>query len=106
MGTRRAVVKREVPYHNFAHLHSTREAWLRQYVMRAHSTEGYARRAQRILDIGSSSGYCSFHMARTNPGAEVVGVDVAEAVVHYARRRLGWSSWDGNEEGGVFDSGR
>jgi ubiquinone/menaquinone biosynthesis C-methylase UbiE len=40
----------------------------------------------RVLDLGTGTGLAAFALARRFPGAEVVGVDVAEKMVDEARR--------------------
>jgi ubiquinone/menaquinone biosynthesis C-methylase UbiE len=43
---------------------------------------------ERVLDLGSGTGAFEERLAETVPGAEVVGVDVAPAMVERARRKL------------------
>jgi SAM-dependent methyltransferase len=40
-----------------------------------------------ILDLGSGTGYSALHLARTNPGATVVAVDVSAEMLNRARLR-------------------
>ncbi len=42
-----------------------------------------------VLDIGCGAGELSLALARSNPGAQIVGVDVAPALVEVARQRGG-----------------
>jgi ubiquinone/menaquinone biosynthesis C-methylase UbiE len=43
---------------------------------------------RHVLDLGSGTGDSAVHMARRWPAAEVVGVDIAPAMVDEARRKL------------------
>ena len=42
---------------------------------------------RRVLDLGTGTGEAAFRVARRFPDAEVVGVDLAEAMVDEARRK-------------------
>lgn len=44
----------------------------------------------RILDIGCGTGYCTRALARRYAGAEVVGIDIAHAMLRRARRAESW----------------
>ena len=44
----------------------------------------------RILDIGCGTGYCTRALARRYRGAEVIGIDIAHAMLHRARRGGSW----------------
>ncbi|OUC13840.1 MAG: SAM-dependent methyltransferase [Alkalinema sp. CACIAM 70d] len=67
------------------------------YVLYTHSliTANY-RRSQKvvssegklILDAGCGTGYKSFALAKANPGAKVIGVDLSEDSVELAKQRL------------------
>lgn len=87
---------------DFADVHSFGGNWLaRQYIMRAQFAASYARSATRVLDIACGSGYNTFHLARANARAEVVGIDLSPAAVAcasslYAAPNLSF------EEGDVF----
>jgi len=72
--------------YEFAQLHQHKNDWLgRQHIMRARFAADYAKSARRILDIASGSGYCTYHLARMNPQAEVIGADISEDVLEYAQ---------------------
>jgi SAM-dependent methyltransferase len=45
------------------------------------------REPARLLDIGTGTGEGAFFMASIYPGAEVVGIDLAEAMVEIARQK-------------------
>jgi ubiquinone/menaquinone biosynthesis C-methylase UbiE len=42
---------------------------------------------RRVLDLGTGTGEAALRVARRFPGAEVVGVDLAEAMIEEARRK-------------------
>lgn len=44
----------------------------------------------RILDLGCGTGFCAHTLRRRYRKAEVVGLDIAPAMLHEARRRDGW----------------
>ncbi|MHB8455648.1 MAG: malonyl-ACP O-methyltransferase BioC [Acidiferrobacterales bacterium] len=46
-----------------------------------------------ILDMGSGTGYCTRALAHRYPGARVIGVDVAPAMVRTAAAQVGWFMW-------------
>jgi len=46
----------------------------------------------RILDLGCGTGHFLPHLARRFPGAEYIGLDIAEGMVNYARDRHGEAS--------------
>ncbi|MFL6648405.1 MAG: malonyl-ACP O-methyltransferase BioC [Sulfurifustaceae bacterium] len=47
---------------------------------------------QRALDAGCGTGYCTRALARRYRAAQVVGIDLAFAMVSEARRKAGWFS--------------
>lgn len=47
---------------------------------------------RRVLDVGTGTGYCARALARRYPRAEIVGVDLAPAMLRRARRQRGWFS--------------
>ncbi len=57
----------------------------------------------RILDLGTGSGYLSFPIARSNPGCDVIGLDIVNAALEANRARadaegiknLSFVSYDG-----------
>ena len=50
----------------------------------------------RILDLGSGTGYCTRALARCYPRARVTGVDIALAMTQAAARRVRKSVWTGS----------
>ena len=56
------------------------------------STEG-----KLILDVGCGSGYTSLTLAEANPGAKVFGIDISEASIDLARKRLSHYSFNNAE---------
>jgi len=54
----------------------------------------------RILDLGCGSGYCARALRKRYRKAEVIGLDIAPAMLREARRREGWfrrSRWVGGD---------
>jgi len=47
-----------------------------------------AKGMARILDIGAGTGFFSVALGFHYPGAQVIGVDIAEGMLHLARRRF------------------
>jgi SAM-dependent methyltransferase len=45
------------------------------------------RDPSRVLDIGTGTGEGAFFMAATYPGAEVVGIDLAQAMIEIAKQK-------------------
>lgn len=43
-----------------------------------------------ILDAGCGTGYCTRVLMRRYRGAQVIGLDIARAMLHRARKRVGW----------------
>ena len=43
---------------------------------------------RRILDVGAGTGFCTIALAERFPSAEIVAVDLAEAMLHETRARL------------------
>jgi malonyl-CoA O-methyltransferase len=54
--------------------------------------EPHIQRAGRILEIGCGTGYLTQLLKRLNPGATLVALDLDQALVAEARRRLGRSN--------------
>lgn len=50
-----------------------------------------------ILDAGCGSGYTSLALAESNPDAKIVGIDLSEKSVEFARQRLQYYSFDNAE---------
>lgn len=50
-----------------------------------------------ILDVGCGSGYKSLMLAGANPGARIVGIDISDASVDLARKRLAHYGFDNAE---------
>lgn len=50
-----------------------------------------------ILDAGCGSGYKALMLAEANPGAKIVGVDISEESVKWARERLRHHGFDNTE---------
>jgi len=50
-----------------------------------------------ILDAGCGSGYKSLILAEANPGAKIVGVDISEESIKFARQRLEYHGFDNAE---------
>ncbi|MEM9220411.1 MAG: methyltransferase domain-containing protein [Cyanobacteria bacterium P01_F01_bin.150] len=50
-----------------------------------------------ILDAGCGSGYKSLLLAEANPGAKIVGIDLSEPSVDFARTRLAYHGFDNVE---------
>jgi len=42
----------------------------------------------RVLEVGCASGHCIFHLADLLPDSEFIGVDISDANINAARRRL------------------
>jgi SAM-dependent methyltransferase len=47
-----------------------------------------------VLDAGCGTGYKSLALARANPGAKIVGVDVSEASIEMSQQRLNYHNID------------
>jgi len=50
---------------------------------------------ERVLDVGCGTGYASALLARRYPRAQVIGTDIAQSMLHCARKRAWWhrSAW-------------
>jgi 2-polyprenyl-3-methyl-5-hydroxy-6-metoxy-1,4-benzoquinol methylase len=63
---------------------------------------GFYRKTQQIvstqdkliLDVGCGSGYKSLLLAEANPGAQIVGIDISEASIDLAQKRLAHYGFD------------
>ena len=57
-------------------------------------------RPRRVLDLGSGTGQVAAHLARRYPKAQVLALDLAEAMVRRSLERLGrWARWRGRAAG-------
>ncbi|MTJ11452.1 class I SAM-dependent methyltransferase [Anabaena sp. UHCC 0187] len=50
-----------------------------------------------ILDAGCGTGYKSLILAEANPGAKIVGIDISEESIKFARQRLEYNGFDNAE---------
>lgn len=51
-----------------------------------------------ILDAGCGSGYKALVLAEANPGAKIIGVDLSDESIQYARKRLSYHGFEANTE--------
>jgi ubiquinone/menaquinone biosynthesis C-methylase UbiE len=72
---------------DYADLIQHNEDWLaREHVMRYRFAKQYLPRAGYVLDIACGPGYGTYHIARTAPQVEMVGVDILAENIEVARR--------------------
>ncbi len=45
---------------------------------------------QRVLEVGSGTGFCSTQLAARYPQARLIALDIAHGMLQYTRRRFGW----------------
>lgn len=45
---------------------------------------------QRVLEVGSGTGFCSTQLAARYPQAQFVALDIAHGMLHHTRQRFGW----------------
>lgn len=45
---------------------------------------------QRVLEVGSGTGFCSTQLAARYPAAQFIALDIAQGMLHHARNRFGW----------------
>jgi ubiquinone/menaquinone biosynthesis C-methylase UbiE len=72
---------------DYAPLTRNDENWLmREHVMRYRLAEEYIPRTGHVLDVACGPGYGTYHLARTAPDVELVGVDVLIENIEIAQR--------------------
>ena len=45
---------------------------------------------QRVLEVGSGTGFCSTQLAARYPQARLIALDIAHGMLQHTRRRFGW----------------
>jgi len=45
---------------------------------------------QRVLEVGSGTGFCSTQLATRYPAAQFIALDIAQGMLHHARERFSW----------------